>query len=121
MLSTDTIRIHMREGLSERLLQLKRNWFALFAAYSCLDRHADLERLVDWARKKRLDGPRSHYYNLLFEEDSRLTNLRWKHPRLLILARVLYTTRSLVRPVRKHYPRGFASRYRTISRRHRTT
>ena len=78
--------------------------------YQC--RQADLERLVRWATRKRLAGPRTHYQTLLVDTEQRLLQCQLRHPRLAWWLRFIFGLITQVFAPRYHYQKGAAAKYR---------
>ena len=77
-----------------------------------LYRRADLERLVHWATRKRLSGPRTHYQTLLVDTEQRLLQCQLRHPRLAWWLRFIFGLITQVFAPRYHYRKGAAAKYR---------
>lgn len=82
------------------------------AVYRLLNRRAELERLIRWAARKRLKGPRLFYERRKQDTEQRLWRYTMRVPQLARYARWLHLLyRLLFPPVR--YPRkGAAGGYR---------
>lgn len=95
-----------RQGLLQRLK-------TFCAIYRALNRKGELQRLVTWAKNKRLSGPREFYEDLLLDVRMRLMTYALESPHLVRWSRLLYRLSGLVRTT-PHYPaKGSASGYRT--------
>lgn len=87
-------------------------WQEFWSTWAVLERYSDLERLVDWAHRKRLAGIRNHYQNLLVETEILLAHKQMKRRNLVFWTRELYLVyRSLIAKP-KYYPKGGAEQYR---------
>ena len=78
--------------------------------YQC--RQADLERLVRWATRKRLSGPRAHYQVLLIDTEQRLLQHQLRHPHVAWWLRFFFDLTTLVFPVPRYCRKGLAAKYR---------
>lgn len=82
-----------------------------------LNRRAELERLVAWAARKRLTGPRELYRSRLLDEEVRLARQAIMSPRLVVtLAYLVHYFNRLVFPPRRYMRRGAAAAYSSIHR-----
>jgi hypothetical protein len=77
-----------------------------------LNRRAELKRLVKWAIRKRLPGPRSLYQNRLLVEEVRLTGYTLRSRRLVIWARVAHQFNYMINPPPRYSAKGSAAIYR---------
>ena len=89
-----------------------RTWQQFWVIYRCLERRADLERLIVWAARKRLSGPLNLYQTRLSDEEQRLFRHRIHHPRPLWYAHVLFWLMGVVCPPKRYYSKGAAAVYR---------
>lgn len=100
----------------------RRNVTGIKEVLHCLNRQAELKRLINWAAQKSLDGPYRLYKSRLAEEENRLIKYQWRTPQLLGWARLLHTISCLVSPPPRYLPRGSAARYRySDPRKHSST
>lgn len=77
-----------------------------------LNRRAELERLVIWATRKRLAGPREFYRSRLLDEEVRLSRYTTTSPRLVVtLANLVHYSNRLAFPPRRYMRRGAAAAY----------
>lgn len=100
-----------------RLALIKIDLQRFRSFFNLLNRRAELERLAQWAKRKRLSGPYSAYRRQLFDEEMRLADYTVRSPRLAFWARLLH---NLVHPNNNapKYPRKKArSTYRAQHRR----
>lgn len=77
-----------------------------------ITRKADLERLQQWAKRKKLPGLQGHYTRLLIAEEERLLFLRFRHPRIVFLVSLLHELIEQIKGEPAYYPKGSASKYR---------
>lgn len=97
------------------LTTITTSWYRFRAIYRCLERRTELARLIAWAERKKLTGPRDLYYSRRADEELRLLHYTVRHPRTLAWARRLLWVSALISPPRRYYLRGAAARYRRIS------
>lgn len=82
------------------------------AILACYNRRAELQRLIDWAYRKRLAGPR-HFYKLsLQDEEIRLNRYALVYPTQVRWARLLYSIRTTLFPAQRFHRKGSAAGYR---------
>lgn len=94
------------------LLVARQTWHRYFGILYCLNRRAELIRLVAWARRKRLKGPRALYMSRLAEEETRLLRLRCQNPALYRWAYLAHCANRLLFPPAQNHRRGAAAQYR---------
>lgn len=83
--------------------QMRQSWREFWAILRLLNRHDELQRLVRWAKRKRLAGPRKCYKSHLEDMERRLFRYRVESPATVRKARCLQLMkRVLFRPPR--YP-----------------
>ena len=83
-----------------------------YAIYCALNRQAELQRLVEWASRKRLKGPRNYYQLCLQDTQRRIFTLQVRSPRLTTLAWSLQYFNTLLFPTPRYFPSGAAKAYR---------
>jgi hypothetical protein len=87
-------------------------WRLFWTILRLLNRRAELERLVSWATRKSLPGPRGFYHSRLLDEEVRLSRYTITSPRLVVtLAYLLHNFNRLVFPPRRYMRRGAAAAY----------
>ncbi len=84
----------------------------LSAIYGVLHRQAELERLIAWARRKHLTGPRQFYQFRLAEAERRLMHYQIHSRRLWRLMRFLYAIGQCLCLPPRYHARGSAANYR---------
>ena len=88
--------------------------FRMFYAILCsCNRQYELQRLVIWARRKKLTPPLSLYENRLAVEEKRLFRYAITYPRLMSLARMVSLFRRILFPPPRFLPKGSAAGYKT--------
>lgn len=76
-----------------------------------LNRRAELERLVSWATRKCLAGPRKFYRSRLLDEKVRLSRYTITSPRWVVtLANIVHDFNRLLFPPRRYMHRGASDR-----------
>jgi hypothetical protein len=81
----------------------------------CLNRRAELLRLVRWAEYKSVSGPLNFYENRLEDEEIRLNSYTVRNPQLVKWVRRFHQFNDLILPPPR-YPRpGVAAGYRVIT------
>src|SRR5258706_11590540 len=106
----------MNSNITEAQLHKRDFWITLrefWAIYCCLTRQAELQRLILWAKKKRLKNPRKCYQSRLEDERRRIFFYRVRSPRLTFLARWLQRLNTVINPSPRYYRSGSAVGYRT--------
>lgn len=84
----------------------------LFWRIFCLmDRRVDLERLVRWAKRKRLTGPERWYRLLLMDTERLLSTHNMRHPLFYSITIFLYEIASSLAPQRYYVRKGAAAKY----------
>jgi hypothetical protein len=83
-----------------------------WAALYCLNRRAELVRLVKWAERKGIAGPLRFYQNRLEDEEIRLNFHTVRNPQLVRWARRFHRFNNLILPPPRHPRRGTAATYR---------
>lgn len=91
---------------SDHLLE---HWQCFWSMFNLWYRVDDLERLIVWARRKRLPGPYGYYTRLLEDANHRLTTYCFRFPALARWARLLYQVNLLVSPPARCYAKGSAT------------
>lgn len=91
---------------------LCHHWQQFWWLFHRYARIADLERLIAWARRKRLSGPRNYYQYLLETEHTHLMRYTIREPQLSRWARVVYEVSTVLNPPPRYRARGSAARYR---------
>jgi hypothetical protein len=84
----------------------------LCAIVCTLNRQTELERLVSWAERKRLPGPRRLYQRRLADEEMRLTHYALRFPRQLFWAHLVHRLSNLISTLPRYPARGSAATYR---------
>ena len=92
-------------------LQLSLHEFC--AIYNILSRRYELERLIEWATRKKLIDPRRLYQSRWADEERRLTRVSWRSPRILCLVRFLFCANQIILPTRHYHAKGSAAKYRS--------
>ena len=87
-------------------------WLVFQTILNSLNRRAELQRLISWARRKHLAGPIRGYTYRLSDEESRLAHYTLISPLIARLACVFYALACLFRRTRRFYPRGSAAKYK---------
>jgi hypothetical protein len=90
------------------ILRLGDFWIILY----CLNRRAELIRLVDLAKRKRLSGPLRCYQNRLEDEEIRLNFYTLRHPQLTKWTRWFHRFNDLILPPPRYLRQGSAAIYR---------
>jgi hypothetical protein len=88
-------------------------------AYAAFHRAVELQRLVDWATRKRLTGPRRSYAYQLFDAENRLHRYAFRHPHIAFwVLPLLFGLHELTTLRTGAYRHGAAAKYR--QNRHRS-
>jgi hypothetical protein len=87
-------------------------WLLLLYIIQMLYRQDDLERLIQWSKRKRLAAPHAFYSHLLSDTELALANARIRHPFLTTIASFLYELGTVLFPSSAYYRRGSAAKYR---------
>lgn len=95
-----------------RVYPLRNRWLAFQAVYCCLARQAELKRLVQWARRKRLPGPERAYRGRLTDGEARLAAYTLRHPGLVRIATGLFVVNNWLVPPPRYCRPGSARAYR---------
>jgi len=98
--------------MNYRLVRHHNNWNDFWSAVHSLNRKAELLRLAQWAKRKRLVGPLKLYLTRLRQEETLIMRLRVRNPKMLAAARFMHCISNLVSPTPRYYPKGSASHYR---------
>ena len=93
-------------------LPWRRKLQQIYIILCTMNRRAELERLIEWANRKRLAGPRRAYQSRYWDEERRLLHYRVDVPQLVNHARILYRLKCLLAPAPRYYSRGAAAGYR---------
>jgi len=83
----------------------------LYTILCSFNRRAELMRLIQWARRKKLSGPLQAYQNRLIDEEKRLFHYALEFPSLLRWAKYLHRLNNLVNPIPRYVPKGSAAIY----------
>lgn len=89
----------------------QQRWHRFWSILRVLSRRGELERLVVWAKRKRLAGPRRAYQNSLTLEELMLADYTLKDPQLMIATRIVYRLWQFFWPPPRYYAKGAAARY----------
>ncbi len=95
-----------------RIDQLSTSWWVCRQVMRHLNRRADLERLLRWAIRKRLPGPRTTYERQMGHTVRTLVTYKAHHPRLVRWALRLHRLNSLLNPPPRYWAKGSARKYR---------
>lgn len=102
-------------AISNQITELSNAWLAcqyFWPLLHTLNRRAELERLIAWATRKRLTGPREFYRSRLLDEEMRLSRYAITAPRWVVtLAYLLHNFNRLAFPPRRYMRRGAAAPY----------
>ncbi len=99
-------------SISTTLRKLWWKWQRFWAVYRCLERRSDLQRLIDWAKRKRLKGPLNLYYTRMGDEEARLLGYTMRCRRTLWWARCFHWLSTTLNPPPRYRAKGSAARYR---------
>ena len=91
---------------------LCNSWCVFWDILHSYNRRNELNRLIKWARNRKLEAPRKLYESRQNEEENRLMRYKWRYPGLDRCAYLLYLAGKLVSQSPKYLPRGSASIYR---------
>jgi hypothetical protein len=97
------------------LTRRRTNRDAFWAILCTLNRHAELERLVRWAKRKRLPGPLRLYQSRLEGEEMRMARYTMRSPWLARWVWSLHRFKALLFPPPRYLPKGAAAAYRSGS------
>ena len=81
----------------------------------CLNRQDELSRLIAWANRKHLHGPRKAYQIKLDDTERRLFHYQVSSPRLIVYARLLHNLKKVLFPPPHSHRKGATSAYRSKS------
>ncbi len=87
------------------------NWQQYQSILLYLHREDELERLTDWAKRKKL-GVFHHYKKLHYEAEDYLATKSIRFPKIFQWALFVYRVNKAISPEPRYYPKGFASKYR---------
>lgn len=87
-------------------------WCDFWSIWQIVERRNDLERLVNWASRKKLRGVREHYKYLLMETEICLADKNIRRHNLTIWATHLNFLFRAFFPQQNHFKKGAAVRYR---------
>jgi hypothetical protein len=88
-------------------------WGRFWYAYHTSHRIDELQRLIQWAQRKRLTGVRNSYRYKLVREMISLKGCRQCYPETTAWGRGLYKLVRLFASDAPYYPSGAAAAYRT--------
>lgn len=88
------------------------HWREIYAILVILNRQRELSRLIAWASRKHLRGPRRSYQLRLDDTERTLFRHQVSAPRLTAIARLLLNFNRLIFPTPRYFPKGSASAYR---------
>lgn len=94
---------------------LHHSWLKWRRVMVALDRVADLKRLVKWAERKRLPGPRAAYERKLHAAVNALLVYKSYYPGLVKWAHRLHWLKGQLSPPPRYWSKGSAAKYRTRS------
>jgi hypothetical protein len=83
----------------------------IWRLYILVQRRADLLRLVQWAKRKRLNGQERWYRCLLMDTERILLAYNLRYPRLYTPTLLLYASISSCTPKRYFIYKGAAAKY----------
>lgn len=89
-----------------------QHWYQFWTVYRCLERRANLERLIAWAERKRLPGPLKLYRSRVADEELRLMHHAIRSRLISNSARRFFWVCKVLNPPRRTYAKGSAARYR---------
>jgi hypothetical protein len=87
-------------------------WYTVWAVLRCLNRYQELTRLIAWAEKKRLSGPRRLYQKRLADQQIKLMRFALYTPHPLRIAKLLYSINRLINKPPRYMAKGAAAAYR---------
>src|SRR5258706_14237557 len=88
-------------------------WYEFWAILHAFNRRSELQRLVIWAKRKRLSGPRKLYQNRFADEERRLFVYTLSSPRLTKVAHLLHWLNHLISTPPLYPAKGSAPIYRS--------
>lgn len=92
-------------------------WYKFWQTLRTLNRRAELQRLIRWARRKHLRGPLRVYQRRLEDEELELNRLNIRYPGAARWAYRVYRLNNLLFPTATHHSRGATIRQNKIRRR----
>ncbi len=101
----------MKERLQYRWYHWRNTWLQYQSTLVWLHRKSELERLVAWARRKRL-GVLRFYKKQLLEAESTIATKAIRFPGVMKWARFAFWINRLISVEPQYYPKGYASKYR---------
>jgi hypothetical protein len=87
------------------------SWYDLWAIIDVLRQQDELERLVLWAKRKRLSRMREYYRSLLLNREAQLSAKQMRFSTLFACAEWVYSFQSALCPSTR-YTAGSAAKYR---------
>jgi hypothetical protein len=94
-----------------RFIFEESSWDKFWRIYSVLERRAELQELVVWAKRKRLYGVERAYNLRLSDEERRLFYAQLLHPHLTRLIHFLHALKRLFASNPRYYS-GYTVKYR---------
>lgn len=88
-------------------------WRDLCRSLFYLKQREELERLIRWAKRKRLSKVRSHYIELLLNNGWRIRRYQTHSPKVLFWAEWIHCARKMIFPDPQYYRKGYAGRYQS--------
>jgi hypothetical protein len=98
-------------GVLTRWDRTRLGWREFGSILRAMNRQSELERLVEWARRKKLPGPLRCYQSRLEDEARRVMRYSLSSPSLARWARRVYRLNKLIWPPPRYYARGSAVGY----------
>lgn len=92
--------------------QAAHEWRLFCRMYWLLNRHVELERLIAWAKRKRLCAPQQAYERQLLDTEMRLNHLQVRALSVTRWARLIHRVGTWIAPRPRHYACGVAAAYR---------
>lgn len=93
-------------------LNPRSNWREFYSILCAFNRRTELQRLVEWAERKKLSHPLKLYQNRLADEEKHLFRYRLQSPRLTAYASLLHQLTHILLPAPRYLARGSARGYR---------
>jgi hypothetical protein len=87
-------------------------WRDATSTWQVLGRSEELERLIQWAKRKRFSGPERHYRRLLEDTEQVLLRYQLRRPKLVYALRSLNWLLKAIAGTERRYRKGSAAKYR---------
>mgnify|MGYP001275848636 CR=1 FL=1 len=97
---------------SIKLHRIRNYWHLIRYILRNLTEQSELNELIRWAKRKKLNGPRQAYQCKLVEVEEFLAKCKEKRRALIIFCELLFTAQQILVPKQKYYTKGSAAKYK---------